>query len=107
VVGEHEDRGVERRIIAPPAVRLLVPLAAHRAEHVAPHDKCRGGGHLADLGPVLVGGVEHPGVQLAARAVAAVVAERAFLGLVEPAEYPSAEIVMSQITRPIGVVSSL
>ena len=43
---------------------------------------------LVDLGPALLGGVEHPGVQLVARAVAAVVAERAFLGLVEPGRVP-------------------
>ena len=88
VVGEHEDRGVERRVVTPPAVPLPIPLATHWAEHVAPHDECLGGGHLVDLGPVLLGSVEHPGVQLAARAVAAVVAERAFLGLVEPGRVP-------------------
>jgi hypothetical protein len=53
-----------------------------------PHDECFGGGSLVELGPVLVGSVEHPGVQLVAPAVAAVVAERAFLGLVEPGRVP-------------------
>jgi hypothetical protein len=43
---------------------------------------------MPTLGPVLVGSVEHPGVQLAARAVGAVVAERAFLGLVEAGRVP-------------------
>jgi hypothetical protein len=47
-------------------------------------DECVSRAYLVDLGPVLVGTVEHPGVQLVARAVIAVVAERAFLGLVEP-----------------------
>src|SRR4029453_11332939 len=44
VVGEYEDRGVERRIVAPPAVPLPMPLPTHWAEHVAPHDECFGGG---------------------------------------------------------------
>jgi hypothetical protein len=43
-------------------------------------------------------------MQLVAPAVAAVVAERAILG---SAEYPSAEIVMSQITLPIRSVIAL
>jgi hypothetical protein len=39
IVGQHEDRGVVRRILAPPAAPRLVPLAATgRAEHVAAHD---------------------------------------------------------------------
>ena len=39
VVGHHEDRGVERRLVAPPALPLVVgPGAALRAELVAAHD---------------------------------------------------------------------
>jgi hypothetical protein len=39
VVGEHEHGHVVRRLVAPPALPALVgPGAAHRAEHVAPHD---------------------------------------------------------------------
>ena len=39
VMGEHEHRGVEGRLIAPPALPLIVgPRAALRAELVAPHD---------------------------------------------------------------------
>ncbi len=40
VVGEDEHRCVERRVLAPPAPPLLVlPRAADRPEHVAPHDR--------------------------------------------------------------------
>src|ERR1700723_2087159 len=39
VMGEHEDGGMERRLLAPPALPLLVgPRPALRAELVAPHD---------------------------------------------------------------------
>jgi hypothetical protein len=88
VVSEHEGRDVERRIIAPPAVPVAIPLAAHRAEHVAAHDERAGRRHPVDLGPVLLRGFEHPGVQLAAPAVATVVAERALFGLVVPGRVP-------------------
>src|SRR4051794_34427932 len=54
-------------------------------QHVAPHDERGRRGHPVDLGPVLVGGLEHPRVQLA---VAAVAAEGAFLGLFEPGRVP-------------------
>nr|WP_233506928.1 hypothetical protein [Jiangella anatolica] len=84
VVGKHEDRRLVRRIVAPPAVPVPVPLTTHRAEHVAPHDEGAGGRHLLDLGLVL-GPVGEPGVQLVAPAVAA---EGTFLGLVEPGRLP-------------------
>ena len=39
VMGEHENGGMERRLLAPPALPLLVgPRSALRAELVAPHD---------------------------------------------------------------------
>jgi hypothetical protein len=39
MVGEDEDRGVERRLVAPPALPAVVaPRAALRVELVAPHD---------------------------------------------------------------------
>src|SRR5437870_3284054 len=39
VVGEHEHRVVERRVVPPPAGPLVAaPRPADRAEHVAPHD---------------------------------------------------------------------
>src|SRR5579864_1206028 len=39
VMGEHEDGGMERRFLAPPALPLLAgPRSALRAELVAPHD---------------------------------------------------------------------
>jgi hypothetical protein len=39
VMGEHEDGGMERRLLAPPALPFLVgPRSALRAELVAPHD---------------------------------------------------------------------
>ena len=46
VMGEHEDRHVERRVVAPPAVgvRVVRPRALAAAEHPAAHD------HRADPG---------------------------------------------------------
>src|SRR4029077_1978332 len=39
VMGEHKNGGMERRLLAPPALPLLVgPRSALRAELVAPHD---------------------------------------------------------------------
>src|ERR671932_1159588 len=38
VMGEHKHRRVVRRLGTPPAAPVLVPLAAHRPEHVPPHD---------------------------------------------------------------------
>src|SRR5581483_418559 len=39
VMGEHEDGGMERRLLAPPAPPLLIgPRSALRAELIAPHD---------------------------------------------------------------------
>src|SRR5437763_10258207 len=38
VMGEHKDRRVIRRLGAPPAAPVLIPLAADRPEHVPPHD---------------------------------------------------------------------
>jgi hypothetical protein len=83
-MGEHENLGVVRRILTPPPVPRPVPLAPHRAEHVPAHDVRPGRRDLVELGPVLVGVLEHPGVQPVAPAVTAVVAEGAFLGLVRP-----------------------
>jgi hypothetical protein len=83
IVGEDEDRRVVGRVGAPPTVPVAVPFAADRSEHVAPHDERARIGQLVDFGAVLRGGVEHPGVQLRAGAVAAVVAERPVFGLVE------------------------
>lgn len=74
---------MEGRIVAPPPVPLPVPLTTHRAEHVAAHDEGLGGNDLVDLRLVFVGSFEHPGVQPVAEAVAAVIAERALLRLVE------------------------
>ena len=73
---------------APPAVPWPVPLAGDGAEHVAAHDVSAGAVHLLDLGSVLVGVVEHPGVQPVAPAVAAVGAEGTLLGLVGPGGVP-------------------
>src|SRR5215213_495736 len=38
VMGEHEHRRVVRRLGAPPAAPVLIPLPADRPEHVPPHD---------------------------------------------------------------------
>src|SRR3954447_14152568 len=38
VMGEHEHRRVVRRLRTPPAAPVLIPLAADRPEHIAPHD---------------------------------------------------------------------
>src|SRR5262249_22396068 len=39
MVGEHENGGVIRRVIAPPALPAVVrPGSSHRPEHVAAHD---------------------------------------------------------------------
>src|SRR5262245_1962552 len=38
VMGEHEHRRVVRRLGAPPAAPVLIPLAADRPEHIPPHD---------------------------------------------------------------------
>src|SRR3954469_4484945 len=38
VMGEHKDRRVVRRLGTPPAAPVLIPFAADRPEHVAPHD---------------------------------------------------------------------
>src|SRR4051795_12591382 len=38
VMGEHEHRRVVRRLPAPPATPVLIPLAADRPEHVPPND---------------------------------------------------------------------
>src|SRR5438270_3841410 len=37
VVREDEDRGVVRRLFAPPAAPVAFPRTANRPEHVAPH----------------------------------------------------------------------
>src|SRR6202021_3499867 len=53
VMGEHEDGGMERRLLAPPALPLLVgPRPALRAELVAPHDL-----HADARPPVARGGI--------------------------------------------------
>src|SRR5207302_9945111 len=40
MVGQYEDRVMERRIVAPPAFPVSVrPLATDRPEHVAAHDR--------------------------------------------------------------------
>src|SRR4051812_21926774 len=38
VMGEHKHRRVVRRLGAPPAAPVLIPLPADRPEHVPPHD---------------------------------------------------------------------
>src|SRR6185369_9858678 len=48
VGGQHEDRHVVRRVVAPPAGPRLVPRAGAAAEHLAPHDVRAVSGH--DLG---------------------------------------------------------
>src|SRR5688500_1532135 len=41
VMRQHEDRNVERRVIAPPALpRVVRPFAADRSEHVATENPC-------------------------------------------------------------------
>lgn len=41
MVSEHEDRGVEGWLIAPPSLPLVVwPWASLRTEFVTPHDLC-------------------------------------------------------------------
>ena len=50
VVGEDEDGGVIRRLVAPPAAPVLVPGAADRAEHVAAHDVGAARTHQPALG---------------------------------------------------------
>ena len=65
------------------------------------------GGHLVDLSPVLLGSVEHPGVQLAAEPSLPSSPNGRSSVWLSPAEYPSAEIVMSQITLPIRLVTAL
>ena len=55
-VGEHEDRGVEHRIVAPPAIPPPIPRTSHGAEHVASDDDRRVGSDLVDHGPVLLSG---------------------------------------------------
>src|SRR3954469_1636154 len=67
----------------PPAFPQPIPLAAHRAKHVAAHDERLGLRQPVGLEPGLLR-IIHPCVELGAPAVAAVVAERALLGLVEP-----------------------
>jgi hypothetical protein len=77
MMGEHENRNVERRIVAPPAAPALVPGALAAAEHPAAHDV---GAHVLDQAVHHVGvgvglapvqsvfppparGLEHPLVQ--------------------------------------------
>ncbi len=46
VVGEDKDGSVVRRLLAPPAAPIAVPLIPDRTEHVAAHDIRGGAGHL-------------------------------------------------------------
>jgi hypothetical protein len=93
VVGEHEHGAVVGRVLAPSAPPAGIPVAADRSEHVAAHHERAGGHDPVDLGLVLVGGVEHPGVQ----PVHWSVAERLVrcLARTGPARWPSAETEMS------------
>jgi hypothetical protein len=68
-VREHEDRPVVRRVVAPPARPVQVPLAAIGAEHVAAHDERARVDDGIHLGLVLLGRVEHPAVQQVLSAV--------------------------------------
>jgi hypothetical protein len=77
VVGEDEDIGVERRLVAPPALPRLLPGARAAAEHVAAHDDgadalgTGGGGVRVDprfaalvaVRCTPAGGLQHPVVQ--------------------------------------------
>ena len=83
-MSEHEDRGVVRRVVAPPAV----PRSRSQSPRSWPNMFRPMMNALAAViwstsARFSSGIVEHPGVQLGARSVAAVVTERAFLGLVE------------------------
>src|SRR3954468_19746107 len=69
VMGEHEPRRVVRRLRTPPAAPVLIPLAADRPEHVAPHDvraarahEPFGGRRIGVVGALVT---EMPAVQLA------------------------------------------
>src|SRR4029453_15382251 len=70
VVGEHEHGGVVGRVLAPPAPPAEIPVVADRSEHVAAHHERPSSHDPVDLGLVLIGGVEHPGVQPVHRSVA-------------------------------------
>src|SRR5213595_1847030 len=69
VMGEHKHRRVVRRLGTPPAVPVLIPLAADRPEHVPPHDVRAARAHdPACRSPVGVVGAlvaEMPGMELA------------------------------------------
>ena len=60
---EHEDRRPVRRLQAPPALPVQVPLAPVRPEHVPPHHVGAGTEDGRDLVPVVVTVLEHPSVQ--------------------------------------------
>jgi hypothetical protein len=64
--------------------------------------ECLGGGHLVHLSRILLGSLRHPGVQLVAPTVAAVVAERPFRGLVEPGRVPVGRD--REFTMPVRLV---
>ena len=78
MVGKHEHRRVIRRLWSPPSLPVQIPVSAAGPEHVASHDVGARVDDSVDLGVVLVGVIEHPGVQPAVDAFA----ERQVLGLV-------------------------
>ena len=85
MVREHEHRAVVRRVIAPPPAPVAVPLAPHRAEHVAAHDVCLRGEDRIQFCSVLLAVIEHPRVQ---HGVIHSIAEGCLLALVVPRGVP-------------------
>src|SRR3954447_18326803 len=85
VMGEHEHRRVVRRLRAPPAAPVLVPLAADRPEHVPPHDVRAARAHEPG-GRRRVGVVGALVAEMPAMELAATLAEWILAALVGPSD---------------------
>src|SRR3954451_25333679 len=110
VMCEYEDRRVVRRLRTPPAAPVLIPLAADRPEHVAPHDVRAARAH-EPAGRRRVGVVGSLVAEMPAVELAPTLAERVLAALVGPSDetVERDRHVAGRVRhrRPLGLVCDL